>query len=125
MIGIEHVGIFSKDSEALKNWYIELFGWKEVYTNAEKKTYFLKADDGAMIEFCLTKEEGASFAKSTEGIRHIAISVDDFDEVVKKVKDSGAEIVDDATVSSKGIGTMFFKDPDGNILHLIYRPEKL
>ena len=64
MIGIEHVGIFSKDSEALKNWYIELFGWKEVYTNAEKKTYFLKADDGAMIEFCLTKEEGASSSTS-------------------------------------------------------------
>ena len=125
MIGIEHVGIFSKDSEALKNWYIELFGWKEVYTNAEKKTYFLKADDGAMIEFCLTKEEGAPFAKNTEGIRHIAISVDDFDAVVKKVKDCGAEIVDDAAVSAKGIGTMFFKDPDGNILHLIYRPEKL
>lgn len=125
MTGIEHTGIFSKDSESLKNWYIKLFGWKEVYTNAEKKTYFLKADDGAMLEFCLTEEEGAEFTKSTSGIRHLAISVDDFDAVVKKVKESGAEIIDDAAVSAKGIGTMFFKDPDGNILHLIYRPEAL
>lgn len=125
MIGIEHAGIFSKDSEALKNWYIELFGWKEVYTNKEKKTYFLKADDGAMIEFCLTSEEGASFSKSTSGLRHLAISTDNFEETVEKVRKSGAEIIDDALVNPKGIGTMFFKDPDGNILHLISRPEAL
>lgn len=125
MFGIEHTGIFSKNSEDLKNWYIKLFGWKEVYTNAEKKTYFLKADDGAMIEFCLTGEEGGAFETNTSGLRHLAISVDDFDAAVKKVKESGAEIITDAQVSAKGIGTMFFKDPDGNILHLISRPVKL
>lgn len=125
MIGIEHVGLFSKDSEALKNWYIKLFGWKEVYTNAEKKTFFLKADDGVMIEFCKTEQDGASFERSTEGLRHIAIRVDDFDGAVKKVKDSGAKIIEDAKLSQKGVGTMFFKDPDGNILHLIYRTQEL
>jgi len=125
MTGIEHLGLFSKDSESLKNWYIKLFGWKEVYTNAEKKTYFLKADDGVMIEFCLTSKDGGSFEKDTEGLRHIAISVDNFDETVAKVKEIGAEIIDEASVNAKGIGTMFFKDPDGNVLHLIYRPVKL
>lgn len=125
MFGIEHTGIFSKNSEDLKNWYIKLFGWKEVYTNAEKKTYFLKADDGAMIEFCLTGKDGGAFETNTSGLRHLAISVDDFDAAVKKVKESGAEIITDAQVSAKGIGTMFFKDPDGNILHLISRPVKL
>lgn len=125
MMGIEHLGLFSKDSEALKNWYIKLFGWSEVYTNEEKKTYFLKADDGVMIEFCLTEKGGEDFDKDTEGLRHIAISVDNFEEAVSKVKNIDAEIVADASVNAKGIGTMFFKDPDGNILHLIYRPTKL
>lgn len=125
MIGIEHVGIFSKDSEALKDWYIKLFGWKQVYANVEKKTFFLKADDGGMIEFCRSDEDGGVLGDKVTGIRHIAISVDNFDEAVERVKSSGAEIVTDAAVSSKGVGTMFFRDPDGNVLHLICRAEKL
>lgn len=125
MIGIEHVGIFSKDSEALKDWYIKLFGWKQVYANEEKKTFFLKADDGSMIEFCKSSEDGGVLGDKVTGIRHIAISVDDFDAVSEKVKSIGAEILTEPVISAKGVGTMFFRDPDGNVLHLIYRTEKL
>ena len=59
------------------------------------------------------------------GIRHIAISVDNFDELVKKLTDSGVKILTEAAVNAKGIGTMFFEDPDGNVLHLINRPMPL
>lgn len=124
MFGIEHVGIFSKDTERLKNWYAELFGWKTVYDNG-KGTYFLKADDGTMIEFCKAEFEGVGFEEKTEGIRHIAVSVDDFNEAAARVKAAGVEIIHDAKVNEKGVGTMFFKDIDGNIIHLIYREAKL
>ena len=124
MIGIEHLGLFSKDSESLKNWYIDLFGWKQVYADEKNKAYFVKADDGAMIEFCTAKEEGAPFTRETTGLRHIAISVDNFDEAVKKVKESGAKILTEASINEEGNGLMFFEDPDGNFLHLIYRPVK-
>lgn len=124
MIGIEHIGIFSKNSEALKDWYIKLFGWKQVYADEKNKAYFVKADDGAMIEFCTAKEDGSEYTRETKGLRHIAISVDNFDEAVKKVKDSGAKILTEATINEDGNGLMFFEDPDGNYLHLIYRPVK-
>lgn len=124
MAGIEHIGIFSKDSAALKDWYIKLFGWKQVYDNG-KGTYFLAADNGTMIEFCMGDKDGGIHDASTTGIRHIAISVDNFDEAVRTVRESGAEIVADAVLNDKGVGTMFFRDPDGNILHLIYREKPL
>lgn len=124
MIGIEHLGIFSKDSAALKDWYIKLFGWKQVYDNG-KGTYFLAADDGTMIEFCMGNEDGGIHSPSTTGIRHIAISVDDFEGTVEKVRAIGAEVVTEPVLNNKGVGTMFFRDPDGNILHLIYRENPL
>ena len=123
-IGIEHVGIFSKDTAALKDWYIKMFGWKVVYDNG-KGTYFLKADDGSMIEFVQSEIDGGSHDMKATGIRHIAISVDDFDEMVAKLTEAGVKVLTEASVSAKGIGTMFFEDPDGNVLHLINRPAPL
>ena len=84
MVGIEHVGIFSNDTAALKDWYIDMFGWKVVYDNG-KGTFFLKADDGGMIEFCKTDIDGGKQDMKATGIRHIAISVSDFDGMVKKL----------------------------------------
>ncbi len=122
--GIEHIGIFSRDTDLLKNWYVAMFGWKIVYDNG-KGTYFLKADDGSMLEFVKTEIDGGIHDMKATGIRHIAISIDDFDYMVEKVKNSGAKILTEASVSEKGIGTMFFEDPDGNVLHLISRPTPL
>ncbi len=120
MIGIEHICICSRDTAALKDWYMDMFGWKVVYDNG-KGTFFLKADDGGMIEFQKSDIEGTKDEMKTVGIRHIAISVDDFDGMVKKLKDAGVKVLIDAAVSAKGIGTMYFEDPDGNVLHIIHR----
>lgn len=120
MIGIEHICICSQDTAALKDWYMEMFGWKVVYDNG-KGTFFLKADDGGMIEFQKTDIVGAEDEMKAAGIRHIAISVDDFDGMVEKLKGAGVKVLIDAAVSAKGIGTMYFEDPDGNVLHIIHR----
>ncbi|MCD7836212.1 MAG: VOC family protein [Lachnospiraceae bacterium] len=48
--GIEHVAIVSKDTAALKDWYIKVFGGRIVYDNG-KGTYFLAFPAGDMIEF--------------------------------------------------------------------------
>ncbi len=125
-IGIEHVGIFSEDTVKLKDWYIEMFDWKVVYDNG-KGTYFLKADDGGMIEFVKSEIDGGSHDMKATGLRHLAISVEkeDFDALAKKLENAGVKVLTAAVVSEKGIGTMFFEDPDGNVLHLISRPSPL
>ena len=38
--GIEHIAVCSKDTAALKDWYIKVFGMKQVYDNG-KGTYFV------------------------------------------------------------------------------------
>jgi len=122
--GIEHVAVFAKDTELLKNWYISMFEFKQVYDNG-KGTYFLMAQDGAMIEFVSTDDDSGITGDKASGIRHLAIAVDDFEGLVEKLMDSKVTVVSDPVVSSKGIKTFFFRDPEGNVLHLIYRPEPL
>ncbi len=122
--GIEHIAIFAKDTKALSDWYKDLFDGEVVYDNG-KGTYFIAFSDKSMIEFCSAADENVPTEPNVAGIRHIAISVDDFDAAVSKIKATGAPVVTEASVNAKGIGTMFFRDPEGNILHIIYRPEPL
>ena len=123
-IGIEHIAIYAKDTKALSDWYKDMFDGEVVYDNG-KGTYFIAFSDKSMIEFCSANDANVPTELTTAGIRHIAISVDEFDALCEKVTASGAEILKPASVSDKGIGTIFFRDIEGNILHLISRPKPL
>jgi len=124
--GIEHLAIISKDTAKLKDWYMSMFGGDVVYDNG-KGTYFLAFADKSMIEFIMSDLDNGTNELKTGGIRHIALSVGDkeFDELVEKLKADNVEVLTDVSVNPKGLKTFFFRDIDGNILHLIYRPEPL
>ena len=125
--GIEHIGIVSKDTAALKDWYLKMFGGEIVYDNG-KGTYFLAFPNGDMIEFVSAEEDRPAEIERTAGLRHIALAVDSqsFDELVPMLKaDERVEEVHDVSENAKGLKTYWFKDIDGNFMHLIYRPEPL
>ena len=120
--GIEHIAIFSHNTAKLKDWYMAMFDFVQVYDNG-KGTYFLKAQDGAMLEF-VTADEGTEIEANARaaGIRHLALGVStgDFDRMVQNLRDANVEVVTE-TSDAKGVKTFFFRDIDGNVLHLIAR----
>ena len=125
--GIEHIGIVSKDTAALKDWYLKVFGGKVVYDNG-KGTYFIAFEDGSMIEFVSAEAERCEDVERSAGIRHIALAVDEnsFNEIVAVLKaDDKVEEVHDVSENAKGLKTYWFKDIEGNFMHLIYRPTPL
>mgnify|MGYP000886705588 CR=1 FL=1 len=84
--------------------------------------------DGSMIEFITAEEATPDYGTKAAGIRHIAIGVEAeaFDLLVITLKaDSRVQEISDVVENAKGIKTYFFRDPEGNILHLIYRPVRL
>ncbi len=63
------------------------------------------------------------FGTEAVGYKHIALLVDSVDEEYARLKALGVEfIMDPATVDS-GLRLAFFKDPDGNVLELLQKPE--
>ena len=124
--GIEHIAIFSHNTVALKDWYMAMFDFTQVYDNG-KGTYFLKAQDGAMLEFVTADDSAQSLPNAkAAGIRHLAIGVSTcgFDNMVQKLRDAKVEVVTEVS-DAKGVKTFFFRDIDGNVLHLIARENPL
>jgi glyoxylase I family protein len=58
------------------------------------------------------------------GLRHLALSVTDFDGTYARLKAKGVQFLTDAQ-KSEGNSLAFFSDPDGNILHLLHREKPL
>lgn len=123
--GIEHIAVCAKDTAALKDWYVKMFDFEVVYDNG-KGTYFVAAPDGSMIEIIAAAKDMGKNEPGDSGVRHFALSVteDGFDKMTQKLKTEGVEIVTDV-MEKNGIKTFFFRDIEGNIFHLIYRPNKL
>lgn len=122
--GIEHIAISAQDSRALTDWYIRVFDFNQVYDNG-KGTYFLALADGSMIEIIKSTTDKEKLAPNQHGIRHIALSVNNFDAMVSKLKTEGVEELPELSINTDNVKTYFFRDIEGNILHLIYRENPL
>jgi glyoxylase I family protein len=120
--GIEHSAIASPDYKKLANWYVDTLGFRINYDSGT--TIFARAQDGSMIEFISSEGERPAQTLKDPGLRHLALAVSDFDLVLGKLKAAGVKFVADP-VYGKGFSVVFFEDPEGNYLHLIWREKPL
>jgi len=120
--GLEHTAIASPDPKRLAEWYVEKLDFHINYTYAGN--YFVRARNGTLIEIILSEGERASQKMKDPGIRHMAITVNDFDAASEELRKRGIEFITQPT-NVQGNRLIFFHDGDGNILHLIHRPQPL
>jgi glyoxylase I family protein len=120
--GIEHVAIASPDPAALAQWYVEHLNF--VINYQSPRTVFVKAPDGSMIEITTSEGERIEQSLKQPGLRHLALTVDDFESTYDALKSKGVRFLDEPS-DKKGVKTVFFTDPEGNVLHLIQRETPL
>ena len=117
--------IASPDPQRLAQWYVEHLDFTINYTSKTSRTVFVKASDGSMIEIIEASGPAAGPSKMKDpGIRHLALTVDDFEASWRRLKDGGIAFLSEPSTKD-GNSTVFFTDPDGNILHLLHRETPL
>jgi len=120
--GIEHTAIASHDIAALARFYTDVLGFVVNYQSPN--AIFVKAPNGVMLELIHAAEDRGPQTMKTQGIRHIAIAVSDFDAACRRLKDHNVTFLAEPQ-ESKGNRVVFFEDTDGNYLHLLYRAAPL
>lgn len=120
--GLEHTAIASPDPQKLAEWYVEHLQFHINYTYAGN--YFVKAANGTMLEIIPSEGERGSNQMRDPGIRHLAIMVDDFDQGREELQKKNVKFLGEP-YTTQGNRLVFFADRDGNILHLIERPQPL
>jgi glyoxylase I family protein len=120
--GIEHTAIAAADAASLAGWYVDVLGFAEIYRSSN--AIFVKAENGTMIEIINSEGTRAAAGMKTPGIRHLALTVSDFDAAYARLQEKKVAFLGEPQ-NSKGNRTVFFTDPEGNILHLLYRATPL
>ncbi len=120
--GVEHFAIASPNPKRLAEWYSSTLEFEITFEYAGN--YFVEASNGALIEIIPAEGERAETGLRSPGMRHIAITVEDFDGARNQLASQGVRF-EGQPYSNQGNRLLFFKDPDGNLLHLIQRPAPL
>ena len=120
--GIEHFAIASPNPKLLAEWYVGHLEFTLIFEYAGN--YFVEARNGTLIEIIPGEGEQGAATPKTPGMRHIAISVDDFDAGLALLKKQGVEFTGEP-YETLGNRLVFFRDGDGNLLHLIKRAKPL
>ena len=125
-LGFEHFAIAAADSKMLAEWYANLFGLRVVYDNGKQPpTFLLKAADGTVLEILPATSGGKSdYGQTAAGFRHLAVTVDNFDDAERYLKEQGITKFIERRESETS-KLLFFRDPEGNILHLMWRKKPL
>ena len=120
--GLEHTAIASGNPKRLADWYVDTLGF--VINYEYEGNFFVKAPNGAMLEIIPSQGERGPQNLKDPGLRHLAVMVDDFDAACGQLKTAGVRFLSEP-YENQGNRLVFFADLDGNILHLIARPNPL
>lgn len=140
----EHTNIICKDLYKIVGFYVIVFKCKQIgkegslsgswvdkgagLQNVNMKTINLQlpgyGDDGPKLElfqYSDMVDREQEFPANRQGIRHLAFSVDNVEEVVNKAIDNGGKKLGEISEKEFSSGTLTFvyiTDPEGNIIEV-------
>ena len=118
-LGIEHVTLSAREPKLLARWYCDVLDYRIAYTSGG--VLFLSGGGGCMLEI-LRGPGGLNDIVSGDnsGAAIFGILVADMKAAVDDLRQKGVELVDE-TMADDTASVQFFKDGEGNLLHLISR----
>ena len=132
--GAVDVGLSTRNIAAMKKFYTEVLGLEEAavidvpgdfvraagFAKGGVKLHALKSGEVLikLLEFPDTPASTDALADSAAGFRYLTFWVKDMEAAVAHLQDAGVELLSGILSRVPERKTIFFKDPDGNLLEL-------
>lgn len=121
---VEHIGLAAQLPERLMHWYVSTMGGTTVFANGQNPPAFLiQLPGGPLLEIYPASHGMAeSSYNRLAGWRHLALKVDSIESARNWLEVRGVVFEEAVKPAGGGGSVLFFKDPEGNLLHLVERP---
>lgn len=125
---IEHVAVWTKNLEALREFYVQYFGARagSKYVNPKRgfESYFLQFESGGRIEIMslptLDQTKG-DHKNPGVGYAHIAFCVgskERVEQLTARLQEAGFKVLSDPRTTGDGYYESVILDPDGNQIEI-------
>lgn len=121
---VEHIGLAARDPINLKEWYVRSLGATVFFeVDQSPPAFFLELPGGPMIEIYASDTSTPDVENNRlAGWRHLALQVESLDSARQELVERGVVFEQDIKQAGGGGLIHFFKDAEGNLLHLTERP---
>lgn len=124
---IDHVGVITTDVERAAEFYIEELGFTETrrLETSHSGTIIFVGLNGTEIELFgggRPREQTQGGGREV-GYSHVTLLVDNVDGEYARLRERGVEFYIEPTTTDSGLRLAFLRDPDGNPIELLQRPE--
>lgn len=121
---MEHIGLAARDPGVLRDWYVDFLGATVVFdTGQVPPAFFLKLPGGAIIEIYKADSSASETSNNKlAGWRHLALRVDALEKARDQLASRGVAFENEIKPAGGGGRILFFRDVEGNLLHLVERP---
>jgi glyoxylase I family protein len=121
----EHLGLAAQAPAALKEWYVKALGAKlALQSGATPPAYLLALPGGLLLEIYQGEEVlDRTGCNSLAGWRHLALRVNSIAQAKRTLMKRGVNFPEPIKPAGGGGRVLFFRDPEGNLLHLVERPK--
>ena len=121
----EHLGLAAKNPVALKDWYVRVLGAKLILDPHETPpAFFVALPGGLILEIYQSDVVLAETANNKlAGWRHMALNVDSIESARALLEKNGVQFSEPIKPAGGGGRVLYFRDAEGNLLHLVERPE--
>lgn len=121
---VEHIGLPARNAAALRDWYVAKLDAECVAPTGAEPPFFIRPP-GSTAMFEIYHATGANSVTEDNGLagwRHMALRVDSIESARKELEARGVTFLDPIKPAAGGGRVLFFKDCEGNLLHLVDRP---
>lgn len=122
---LEHIALPARNMAVLRDWYVSKLGAICISPNGAEPPYFIKLPGAATTfeVYAATSSAQQTGDNGLAGWRHLALRVDSIETARAELEARGVIFGEPIKPAAGGGRVLFFKDCEGNLLHLVDRPE--
>ena len=124
MLGLRHVALRVRDIQRAVAFYQDVMNMKVEWQPDRKNVYLTSGSDNLALHE-VDSSIAAPAAPAATGLDHFGFFVsrpEEVDEWARVLESRGVRLVQQAKTHRDGARSIYFCDPDGNLIQLLYHP---
>jgi catechol 2,3-dioxygenase-like lactoylglutathione lyase family enzyme len=120
-VGLRHIALNTKNLEACEHFYVDLLGMRVEWRPDPDNVYLTNGGDN----LALHRTSGEFAAPAKQRLDHIGFILAEMAQVDRWhdfLRANGVAIVKEPITHRDGARSFYCRDPDGNVVQLIYHP---